>query len=350
MSHLTLSEENLISFTRELQVLIKAGVSLVRSLELIKLQSKDVKMKNILSSMISDLSEGKSLAGALERYEKIFSPFYISVISVGENRGKLDESLQRIYNYLNTIRELKQKLISAVTYPALLIVSGIGVLMAMIILVLPKFVDMFSRSGVDLPKPTQILVMINTLFTKHGLFLLFFVLFIAIILAAMNATKKGKYRLHYWQLKSPLIGEFLLIISVTKFSRTMGVLYESGVQLLQAIDLCKLAIQNLVMKEEVDKIKRSLMDGKGMSDPMMNSKIFPPMMAQMVAIGEETGSLDNMLQHVANYYEQETIYRIKRMITMLEPIALILIAVIVAFIAAAVLLPLFKMAGSIRGM
>jgi len=338
---IVLSEQNLISITRQLETLLRAGVPLFRSIDILSTQSKDRNVSKLLANINKSLAEGLTLSKALEKYPKVFSAFYRSMISVGENRGELDESLLRVHNYLERTRDIRQKIISALTYPIMLVVSGILIMGGMIFLVLPKFVDIFSQSGILLPFPTRVLIKVHTLISLYGWWMLVFLIIIISGLISMRFFEKGQIQLALWQIRFPIIGEFIMSVNVSRFCRTLGVLYASGVQLLNSLTLSRSAVQNKVLQMEVDRISKAVKDGKGLAIPLLESKHFPPMMSQMIAVGEESSSLDKLLIDVSDYYEKDLDYKIRRYLSLLEPTALILISIVVAFVASAILLPLF---------
>ncbi|MFH1429652.1 MAG: type II secretion system F family protein, partial [Candidatus Margulisiibacteriota bacterium] len=245
-------------------------------------------------------------------------------------------------------REIKNKIIAAMIYPAVLIVAGMGIMIAMVTFVLPKFMDIFSSYDVSLPMPTQVLMGVSNFLTGNYIYLISGVIAIVSGIFIMGRTTLGRYILDWVRLHIFIIGPITHNVAVSRFVRTLGVLHRGGVPLIRALELSADAAANIVIIKEIEKVIESVKDGKGVAAPLSESKSFPPLMVQMLGIGEESGALDIMALEVADFYDQETEYKIKRQMALMEPVALVVIAVIVAFIAASFLLPMFKIATSMR--
>lgn len=345
---LTLPAELVIIFTKQLSTLLKAGIPLYKSIQIIKLQTNSAGLKKVLDTTLENLAEGKPLSEALSSFPKIFSLFYISMTRSGERHGQLDETLAQIYTYLEKVREHKQKLINSLTYPLLLLVIGSLVLLLMIIFVLPKFIDIFTQANIPLPLPTKIIFKITTLIQTKYPWLLLILGGLGCTYVVINKHPDSRYVLDKYKLNSPLLGNILLNVYIARFSRTFGILHKSGIQLLEALELSKPSLTNKVLEVEIDKLIRSIQNGQGLAQPLNESKIFPPMMVQLVAVGEETGALDKLLLDIADYFELDTDLKIKKILALVEPCALLIIAIMVAFIASAIMLPLFKMTGMLH--
>lgn len=340
--------EILIVFTRQLGTLIKSGIPLFKSMQIVIDQTEDVRLKAILNSIKTDLAEGSSLAKAMAAFPHVFSNFYVNMVSVGESRGQLDEAFERILVFEEKTREIRNKVVSALTYPALLLVSGAGVLAALIIFVLPKFVEIFQQSNITLPLITRILVKFSNVLQSHFGWIFGGLLGIVIGTWIFFQTSEGQHSKDYMKFKIPIFGPVIHYAALSRFARTLGTLHHSGVPLIRALELSKDSVNNIIIAEALDRVIMSVRDGKGIAGPLSRSRIFPQILVHMIGVGEESGSLDEMALKTADFYDQETEYRIKRQMALLEPLALIFIAIIVAFIAASILLPMFKMAGSLR--
>ncbi len=343
-----LPEETVLNFTRQLQALLAAGLPLYKSIQIIHSQAVSQPVKNVLAIVNEQLAEGKELASALELFPKSFSPFYINMIKVGERHGKLDQTLGRIYTYLEINRENKQKIINSLTYPIILIICGIAVLLLMIVFVLPRFIEIFAQSNIALPLPTRILLGTNNFIQNNYPWILTALGGISIFYYFLNKHAEAKYYFDRYKLQTPVLGHLLLTIATARFCRTLGVLYQGGVQLLECLELSKPTLGNKVLEAEINNTAVSVRNGKGISQPLAESKYFPLMMTQMIAVGEQTGALDKLLLDIASYYELEIDFKIKKLLSLIEPLALIFISILVAFIASAIMLPLFRMAGAVR--
>ena len=347
-AHLRISYESTLSFTKELGFLLRSGVSLYRALQIIRQQGKDILLNSLLDDFLQEIAEGSSFSACIAKYPKVFSRFYKQMIVVGESRGELESALERIEQYLEKQKEMREKIVNALTYPAILLVLGLLVLAGMLIFVFPRFAEIFVSAGVALPLPTRVLIGLQK-------FLARFFPYILILLAAMVCgyfmllrRKKFRFFIHAQYLRCPVLGNLVLAVELARFTRTLGTLYASGVQLLEALALSKAVLGNAALRQEMDRVIISVRDGKGMSRLLAKSVLFPPLLTQMLAVGEESGSLDKVLMNCAEYYTQETEYLLKRYLALLEPAALVLIAAFVMLIAASIMLPLFRMSSTLR--
>jgi type II secretory pathway component PulF len=343
-----IDQEKILSFTKQLYFLLGAGVPLYRAVHIIELQTTDRLLLAALQNISANLSEGKSLAECIALYPNDFSPFYASMITVGESRGELEESLKRTYEYLESRKALREKLIQALTYPAILLTSGIFVLIMMVLFVLPRFSAIFSSTNIPLPLPTKILLGVHAFITAQYLWIILGIIFLTGVVIALFRMPATRLQLDRFLLRFPVVGNLLMAVAVARLCRTLGILYNSGVQLLPALELSSVALTNHYLKHQMDSVIDSVRDGKGIARPMLDLNVFPPLMSQMIAVGEETGALEKVLLDLAFYYEQETDFTMKRIMVLIEPLALIIISIFVAVIAAAVMLPLFRMSSIIR--
>jgi len=345
---LRLSYESLFSLTKELGFLLRSGVPLYRALQIIRQQTKDQALNLLLTDCIGAIAEGSSFSACLAKYPKVFSAFYRQMIMVGENQGGLESALKRIELYLETQKDLREKITGALTYPAILLSMGLLIALGMLFFVFPRFAEIFLNSGMRLPLPTRIIMGLYHFFTNFYVYILLAVLGLGCFYGIMLIKKNTRLYLHIRRLQYPVLGTLFLTTALARFARTLGTLSAAGVQLLEALNLSKTVLNNFVLQEEVEKVIVSVRDGRGMAKPFSRSAFFPPLFNQMVAVGEESGALDKVLLDCAVYYEQETEFLLKRYLVLLEPIALILVAGFVMLIAAAVMLPLFKMSAALR--
>ncbi|MDR2430939.1 MAG: type II secretion system F family protein [Candidatus Margulisbacteria bacterium] len=348
MSNLKLDYEKLFTLTKELGFLLRSGVTLYSALQIIRGQNRSRELNIVLDDFLLKIAEGSAFSACLAVYPKIFSPFYRQLIVVGESKGELESALKRIELYLAGQKRLRETVINAVTYPAILTVLGLLILSGMLLFVFPRFAEIFLEAGIPLPLPTRSLIFgykfaVN--FYPH----IFAVLAGgAAVYTALLSRPGFRLRVHALRLGYPLLGRLLLTAGLAGFTGTLGALYASGVPLLDALYLSQGALANAALRRELDSVIVSARDGKGMAQPLSRSRIFPPLLAQMAAVGEESGALDKVLSDCAEYYEQETEFLLKRYLSLLEPAALLIIAVFVMLIAAAVMLPLFRMSAVLR--
>ncbi|MFC1478173.1 type II secretion system F family protein [Candidatus Margulisiibacteriota bacterium] len=343
-----IKEDILLLFLRQFAVMIKAGIPIYRALDIIIQQTEEKKLRTVCTDIRNDIGEGANLSSAMKNHPAVFSEFLVSMVSVGETRGELEYSLNQVVEFLEKAREIKNKIVAAMIYPAVLIVAGLGIMIAMVTFVLPKFMDIFSSYDVSLPMPTQILMGVSDFLTGNYIYLTAGVFAVFAGIFVLGRIPWGKYLLDWIRLHMLIIGPITQNVAISRFVRTLGVLHRGGVPLIRALELSADAAANMVIVKEISKVIESVKDGKGIATPLSESKTFPSLLVQMMGIGEESGALDIMALEVADFYDQETEYKIKRQMALMEPIALVVIAVIVAFIAASFLLPMFKIATSMR--
>lgn len=345
---LRLSYESLFSLTKELSFLLRSGVPLYHALQIIQQQAKDRSLKLLLTDCIGEIAEGSSFSACLAKHPKIFSGFYRQMIVVGENQGELESSLKRIELALEKQKELREKITSALTYPAVLLSLGLLIALGMLLFVFPRFAEIFLNAGLNLPLPTRIIMTLYNFLARFYVHILLGGFGLSIFYAFLLKKNRTRLYLHSKRLHYPLLGDLILAVSLAGFTRTLGTLCAAGVQLLDALALSKAVLSNYALRQEIEKITSSVRDGYGIAKPLSSSAFFPPLFNQMLAIGEESGALDKVLLSCAEYYEQETEFLFKRYLVLLEPLALLLIAGFVMLIAAAVMLPLFRMSSTLQ--
>lgn len=343
-----LSLDNSISFFRQFGVLIKAGLPLFEILSILIEQEPDKQFRKILDEVRHDCAEGRSLADAFRKHPGVFSEFFVNMVMVGEASGDLEGAFNRVLKFAEEEREIRSNVRTALTYPVILVIAGIVVILTILVFILPQFVSIFESAKVPLPLPTIILITLSRFIKKD--FLLLIVAGFALYFGGryFNKTKPGKEFFDKLKINLPVIGPLLKKMVISRMTRVLGTLDESGVPLLSALEITQRTTTNVIIARSFDKIIGSVRDGKGIAAPMRATGLFPPMVVAMVAVGEESGYLEKMLQDVADFYEKETFYTVKQLIALIEPITLIFIGIAVTFIAAALLLPMFRLTGLLR--
>jgi len=311
-------------------------------------QTEDQRLRKICKHIRDDIGEGATLSAALKNHPAVFSEFLVSMVSIGESRGELDYSLLQVVDFLEKSREIKNKIVAAMIYPVVLIFAGISIMISMVTFVLPKFMTIFISYDVKLPLPTQILIQVSNFITNYYGVMLLTIVSLVVSVWTINKTTLGRLVFDLIRLRMPITGALTHNVALSRFVRTLGILHRGGVPLLKTLEFSRDAMANKYMGRAVDKVILSVRDGKGIAAPLGESKLFPPLLVQMLGIGEESGALDVLALEVADFYDQETEYKIKRQMALMEPIALVIIAGIVVFIAASFLLPMFRMATSLR--
>ena len=335
--------EEMIIFTRQLATLVNAGIPLLSCLKTLAEESENKVLAAALSDIASFVEMGGQLSDAFARHPRLFNGMYLNMLKVGEVSGKLDTILHRMADLLEYQRETHEQIKTATRYPKL---AGLSIVVAIAILmtfVVPRFVSLFARSKVALPLPTRLLIGMNTLF--HHYWYLVIVGIVALVLAYrwVYGLPEGRMAIDRLKLKMPIFGKLFMKINFGQFSRIFSLLLASGVPMLTVFDIVVGVVNNAVMQREIIKVRNQVEKGKNLSMPMRASGIFPALMVQMVAAGEQSGTLDGMMAKIADYFDLESRYMIKNMTTMIEPLLLLVLGGFVLFLALAIFLPWWNM-------
>lgn len=330
-------------FTRQLLTLQRAGLPLLAGLRVLEEQCVNPFLKKAIIHIIIDIESGLSLHESLARQPKIFNTMYVNMIEAGEVSGRLDDILERVAILGERNNETQMKIKSALRYPMLTFIAMAAAFVAVITLVMPRFVDLFAQFKTQLPLPTRILLGIDNIARHHWIEAISVIGITVFFLRRYVNTKGGKRRFHSMILKLPIFGPLLKEIYMSRFSRNLSTLIQSGLPALQAMELAGNAVDNVVIKEAADGIQESVKEGKGMSEPMKESKLFSPMVVQMIAVGEETGKIDELLNYVADYYDKETDLKVKDLTSLIEPMLIVFMGGLVLLLALGVYLPMWNM-------
>ena len=330
-------------FTRLLFTLQKAGLPLLSSLNALGAQTTNESLQGTIKDLARDIESGASLSAALEKHPEVFSDLYISMVRSGETSGRLPEILERLAVLGEHDQKVRLRVKSAVKYP-LMIVSGIILgFTIMVTLVIPRFQTVYGQFMHALPLPTRVLLGINSLVVHSWWLIILLVILGVYIFRNFTSTREGMRWLDRTKLKLPFFGSLLLKLSMSRFCRIMATLLRSGIPILQILDLVSDTIGNIVVAETIDKIKKSVNEGSGMIAPMRESGLFPAVVTQMVAAGEETGKMDDLLTHVADYYDSEIDYTLDNFISLIEPALIVILGAGVLFMALGVFLPMWSL-------
>ncbi len=339
--------KNLSAFSRQLATLIGAGLPLLRSLQILQEQVEDKNLKEALDGITASVEGGSTLSEAMAKYPRIFNRLYVNMVKAGEIGGALEQVLDRLALFQEKSQAVRSKVKGAMWYPAVVITIALGVVAVIMIFVVPKFAEMFSGMGADLPYPTQVLVNLS-----EGLVERWYVPLIAIVgfialLKVMNTTDMGRYILDRIKLKLPIFGQIVQKSAVARFARTFGTLLDTGVPILQTLIIVKDTSGNEVISRAMVDIHASIRDGDTVAEPMKSFPIFPPLVVHMVAVGEETGALDQMLIKVAEAYEREVDDAVDGLAKLIEPLLIVLLGGIIGGVVVALYLPIFNVANVI---
>ena len=342
------SQEDVLLFTRQLQVLVGAGVPLVQSLDILADQSSTVSLKNLCGGIKAKVSEGSYLWEALSAYPKAFPKLYLALVKAGESSGALDQMLKRLTSYLEDADRLKKMLKSAMMYPAIVFFIGGIVVSAMLIFVIPKFEEMMAGSGQALPGPTKFVMDLSHAMRDNWMAILIVLVVGGFILKRFYASPEGQIFIDRAFFRAPVFGPIMQKGGTARFTRTLSTLLSSGVNLLDAIDICRQTIDNAVLEDAVSVVRPEIEQGKNLSVVFSALSVFPKMAVQMMAVGENTGQLDKMLEKVADFYEAEVEILVQGLTKLIEPFILIFLGGTVGGMMIAMYLPIFKMADTVN--
>src|SRR5271157_3120283 len=340
--------KELAVFTRQFSVMIDAGLPLVQCLEILGSQQENKTFQKVLLGTRAAVEGGSNLSTAMKQYPKVFDPLYSNMVEAGETGGILDTILQRLSTYIEKNVKLKAAVKSALIYPVGVLTIAAGVITLLLWKVVPIFATLFAGLGVDLPLPTKIVIALsNFVGSIFGLLILVAVVAFVVGLKAWYGTAQGRMVLDTLILKLPVLGILMRKIAVARFTRTLGTLISSGVPILEGLDITAKTSGNAVVERALIKVRKSLEEGKSLTEPLKESEVFPGMVTQMIAVGEQTGAMDAMLQKIADFYEEEVDAAVKDPLTALEPIMIVFLGGVVGGVVISMYLPLFSLIGKL---
>jgi type IV pilus assembly protein PilC len=334
---------DLAIFARQFSTMLDAGVSLIRCLDVLQAQTNNARLRKILMDLSARVESGESLSRSMARHPKAFSQLIIGLIRAGEVGGVLEESLQRIAGFLEKDVELRRKIRSALTYPVIVLLAAVGIVIFLVSWLVPQFASLFKELGIkEMPAPTQFLIDLSALFTQRWYVVIIAVVAILIAYKLFVSTRVGRRVADRVKLRIPVFGPLHHKIVMARFSRTMGTLLASGVPILQAMETVAGVVGNSVVSDAVIESRARIREGEKIADPLQRSKMFPPMVVHMVSVGEESGSLDHMLNKIADFYENEVEMTIASLTAAIEPVMIVLLGFIVGFIVISMFLPMIE--------
>ncbi len=335
--------QDIAIMTRQLSTLIAAGIPLVDSISALIDQVDNPQLKTILSKVRENVTGGARLSDSLKVHSKVFNNLYINMISAGENSGALDVVLQRLADFTEGQAKLRSKIIGAMIYPVIMSIVGTALMGMLLVFVVPKVMRIFEDVQATLPLPTQILMSVSNVVKNYWYIVFIFVVLAYIIIKKQLKKPAGRLWFDKQKLKFPLFGKLERMIVISRFSRTLATLLASGVPLLTALDIVKNIVTNSVLRKIVENTRDNVREGQSVADPLRKSGQFPPIVTQMIAVGEKTGSLEKMLERIADTYDNQVDDTISALMTLLEPIMILVMAGVVSFIVMSILLPIMQL-------
>jgi len=342
------TSKELAIFTRQFSVMIDAGLPLVQCLEILASQQENKTFQKVLAATRAQVEGGSTLSTAMKSTPKVFDPLYSNMVEAGETGGILDTILQRLSTYIEKNVKLQRAVKSALVYPVGVLTVAAGVITLLLWKVVPIFATLFAGLGVDLPLPTRIVIGLSNLIGSiFGLLILMGIIGGIVALKVWYGTPQGRYIMDAAILKIPILGVLMRKIAVARFTRTLGTLISSGVPILEGLDITAKTAGNAVVEKALQKVRKSLEEGKSLTEPLKESEVFPGMVTQMIAVGEQTGAMDAMLQKIADFYEEEVDSAVKDLLTALEPIMIVFLGLVVGGVVISMYLPLFSLIGKL---
>lgn len=342
------TNKDLILFTRQFSTMIDAGLPLMQGLEILAVQCENPTFKKILTQIKNDVEGGSTFSDALQKHPKVFDRLYCNLVAAGEMGGILDTILQRLAAYIEKNAKLIAKVKGAMVYPAVIAVIAVVVVLVMLLFVIPVFAEMFESFGGELPGLTQAVMDLSGFLRNHWWKILIVVIGLGFVFLKWKKTNRGEYLWDKFLLNVPVIGPLLRKVAVAKFTRTLGTMLSSGVPILDGLDIVAKTAGNRIVEDAINETKASISEGKNIAEPMMDSGVFPPMVCQMIAVGESTGSLDAMLGKIADFYEDEVDQAVEVLTSLIEPAMMVFLGGTVGTMLIAMYLPIFKIAGAIE--
>ena len=335
--------------TRQFATLLRAGIPAVSALKALIDQVEARDMERVLRDVREKVTQGDTLAEAMGQHPRFFNELYCNMVKAGEASGQLDTILARLAEYITQQNRLRAKISSALTYPTVMIIVGILVIVVLMTVVVPKLTSLFSKMGKGLPAITRALIAVSSFFQNFWWLLIVMVVLLIALKRAMQASQAGRRRWDRFMMKIPVVGDLIRKTAIARFANTTSTLLASGIPVLESLKIVERVVQNEVIAETVSEVHDAIIEGSDIATPLQASGVFPPMVGYMIATGEQTGQLEELLTTVSDSYEEEVDMAIGRLISVLEPLIIVVLAGVVLFVVAAIIVPLMQMGSLTRG-
>ncbi len=346
--HRAVKPHDLIMFSRELATLLGAGVTLIKSLDILCRQIESQTLLRVVEQIKKDVEGGYTFQNALKKHNKIFSSFWINLVETGEASGHLPSSLDQVAIYLEESAELKKKIVSALMYPLILVIVATSAIAVFLLKIIPIFSEIFKGFNVELPVLTQIVINISNIVRRYFFLVAGILVALFFIIKKYISTEKGRWQFDNIALKVPVIGQLMQEIATERFASGLGTLIKSGVPILHALEITEKTAGNKVVEKALREVRIAVKEGKGMGQTMQSSNLFSPLVVQMVIVGEEIGELGKMLDRVSAFYKARVNTFISRLTTMFEPIVLVFMGIVVGVLVVAMFMPIFSISSAVK--
>lgn len=338
------SGKDLVVFTRQLSTMIDSGLPLVQGLEILAKQQSNITFKKILNEVRSDVESGSTFADSMRKHPKTFDNLFCNMIEAGETGGILDTILSRLAGFLEKSMALRKKIKGAMTYPAICLCISLLILTVIMIFVVPVFDEMFTTFGGTLPLPTQLVVSMSNTFKSYFVYMIIFLFILAFVFKKIYSTEKGQLIIDRLLLTAPVFGPLLKKVAVSKFTRTLSTMLQSGVPILEALQVVAKTAGNKIIERAVFRVSDAISEGRPIAEPLEESGVFPNMVVQMINVGESVGALDTMLAKIADFYDEEVDQAVENLTAMIEPFMMVFLGGMIGGIVIAMYLPIFQIA------
>ena len=343
-----IKSKDLAVFCKQTYAMLKAGVTIVNILEILKQQTENRKLRKYIGLMHEYLLKGHTFSEALQQHKGVFTGIFISMVEAGELSGNIDVIMDRLSKHYEKEYKIENKIKSAMTYPIILSIVCIAVVIFLLTSIMPTFVDMYVNSGVELPKLTMIIINISNFLKQFWHLIILIIAVLIFIISYIGKTPQIKSKIDYFKLKIPLVKNLIIKVAASRFSRTLSTLLGSGTRLIDALETVSGITGNMYVCEKIAKIKEDVRRGLPLSALLQQQRIFPPMVYYMIKIGEDSGSIEEVLDKTADFYDEEIDTAIQRLTTLLEPLMIVVMAIIIGFIVISMVLPMFEMVKTVQ--
>ncbi|ACH39601.1 type IV pilus inner membrane protein PilC [Citrifermentans bemidjiense Bem] len=341
--------KDLVVFTRQFATMIDSGLPLVQCLDILSGQQENKTFKEILVKVKESVESGSTFADALAKHPKAFDQLYVNLVAAGEVGGILDTILARLAAYIEKAMKLKKQVKGAMVYPITIMSIAVVVVGVILVFVIPTFAKMFADFGGELPMPTKIVIAMSNFLTKYLVVIIAILFGIKWAIGKYYQTPGGRKKIDRFALQAPIAGPLIRKVSVAKFTRTLGTMISSGVPIMDGLEIVAKTAGNKIVEEAIYKVRQSISEGKTIAEPLAESGVFPPMVVQMISVGEATGAMDAMLNKIADFYDDEVDDAVGAMTSMMEPLLMVFLGTTVGGLVVAMYLPIFKLAGAVGG-
>ncbi|MCD6098317.1 type II secretion system F family protein [bacterium] len=343
-----ISSVDISRFTRQFATMVEAGLPIVQCLTILAEQTENKYLANVISQVKADVSGGSTLSSALAKHKKVFDDLYVNMVEAGEAGGALEVILKRLAEFREKMDSIRRKIKGAMAYPTAIFAFTILITWAMLTFIIPVFAGMFEGLGAELPKPTLIVLGISSFFRHNAILIVLFVVGIILGFSGLQRTRQGRWWIDSAKLKLPVFGPLIRKTAIARFTRTLATLLSSGVNLIDALNITSKTAGNVVLQKAIHGSMVSISEGETITAPLRESKVFPPMVVQMIAVGEQTGNLDDMLTRIADFYDEEVDAAVTTLMSLIEPITIVVLGGIVGALLIAMYLPMFDIIGQIK--